>query len=264
MKILYIGDIMGRPGRKIVSKLLPGIKINHDIDLVVAQSENISHGKGMSQKHFNQLEEAGVDGFSGGNHSFERQQNIKMVLNPELPVVAPANVLGHSYGNYKIITKGDYKVAIVSLLGYTIPKGYRDNTENPLICIDKLLPVIKKLHKGPILVNFHGDVSSEKVVIGHYLDGKVTAVIGDHWHVPTADERILSKGTAHVTDVGMCGVLDSSLGIDWHLAVDRWLGKNTKFKLYDKPPYQFNAVLVKTNLNNNVAKSIERIQIYTD
>lgn len=260
MNILYIGDVMGRAGRGAVTKILPKICLQNNVDIVIAQSENVSHGKGMSTLHFAQLEECGVNGFTGGNHSFERQDTINMVLDKLSPVVAPANVLGKTYGNYKIIHKNNQSIAIGSLLGYTVPNGYNDKTQNPLLFIDDLLAKIKKDFTGPIIINFHGDMSSEKVMMGHYLDGKVTAVIGDHWHVPTADERILADGTAYITDVGMCGALDSSLGVDWDIAINRWKGLTVKHRMHNNPPYQFNAVLIKLKDAGYKVTSVNRIR----
>ena len=260
MKVLYVGDVMGKAGRLTLKKILLKICLQNNVDIVIAQAENVSHGKGMNISHYSQLKECGVNGFTGGNHSFERQDTINLVINSNMPVVAPANVLGDTFNNYKIVTKNGFSVAIVSLLGYTIPGGYDDNTQNPLICMDNLLPIIKKEFSGPIIVNFHGDISSEKVMMGHFLDGKVAAVIGDHWHVPAADERILSNGTAYISDVGMCGVLDSSLGVDWNVAIERWKGSKVKHCMYDDPPYQFNGVLITLDSTNNRAKSISRIR----
>ena len=181
MNILYIGDVMGRPGRKVLAKVLPALRIKHDIDAVIAQAENVSHGKGMSLRHYSELEECGVDGFSGGNHTFERTDTMTLVENPDIPVTGPANVDGSAYGTYAVITARDgQKVAVLSLLGYTIPNGYDDNVQNPLLVADEVLPNIFKQKPSAIIVNIHGDISSEKIMMGYYLDGKVTAVGGDH------------------------------------------------------------------------------------
>ena len=180
MKVLYVGDVMGKAGRLTLKKILLKICLQNNVDIVIAQAENVSHGKGMSISHYSQLEECGVNGFTGGNHSFERQDTINLVSNLNMPVVAPANVWGDTYNNFKIINKNGFSVAIVSMLGYTIPGGYGNKTQNPLVCIDSLLPKIQKGFSGPIIVNFHGDISSENVMMGHYLDGKAAAGIGDH------------------------------------------------------------------------------------
>lgn len=263
MNILYIGDIMGRPGRKVLAKLLPALRIKYDIDVVIAQAENVTHGKGMSLRHYNELEECGVDAFSGGNHTFERQDTMQLVASADIPVTAPANVEGQSsFGNYKLFHhRSGQSVAILSLLGYTIPNGYGESVANPLLVVDTMLPEIVAQQPDAIVVNLHGDVSSEKIMIGHYLDGKVSAVVGDHWHVPTADARILPKGTAHVTDVGMCGALNSSLGVDIDRAIKRWRGEKVKNHMTEGGLLQFNAVLVKTLPNSLLAESIKQIQI---
>lgn len=265
MNILYIGDVMGRPGRKVLAKVLPALRIQYDIDAVIAQAENVSHGKGMSLRHYSELEECGVDGFSGGNHTFERTDTMLLVTNPEAPVVAPANVEGNSYGNFTLFTARDgKKIAILSLLGYTIPHGYGENVRNPLHVVDEILPAIIKNSPDALIVNIHGDVSSEKIMMGHYLDGKVTAVVGDHWHVPTADARVLQNGTAHVTDVGMCGALNSSIGVDIDRAIQRWRGEQIKNHMAEAGALQFNAVLVKTLPNSMLADSIERVYVEID
>ena len=262
MNILYIGDIMGRPGRKVLAKVLPALRIKHDIDVVIAQAENVSHGKGMSLRHYSELEECGVDCFSGGNHTFERTDTMQLVVSSSAPVTAPANVVGDAFGNYKIFTsRSKQKVAILSLLGYTIPNGYDEHTKNPLLVVDTILPKIFQHKPDAVIVNIHGDVSSEKIMMGHYLDGKVTAVVGDHWHVPAADARVLPKGTAHITDVGMCGALNSSLGVDIDMAIARWRGEHVKNRMAEGGPLQFNAVLVKTIQNSLLAESIERVYL---
>ncbi len=265
MNILYIGDVMGRPGRKVLAKVLPALRIKHDIDAVIAQAENVSHGKGMSLRHYSELEECGVDGFSGGNHTFERTDTMLLVANPEAPVVAPTNVEGNSYGNYALFTARDgKKIAILSLLGYTIPNGYSDNVRNPLLVADEVLLDILNQKPTAIIVNIHGDVSSEKIMMGYYLDGKVTAVVGDHWHVPTADARVLPKGSAHVSDVGMCGALNSSIGVDIDRAIKRWRGEHVKNHMAEAGALQFNAVLIKTLPNSMLAESIERVYVQVD
>lgn len=262
MNILYIGDVMGRPGRKVLAKVLPALRIKHDIDAVIAQAENVSHGKGMSLRHYSELEECGVDGFSGGNHTFERTDTMTLVENPDIPVTGPANVDGSAYGTYAVITARDgQKVAVLSLLGYTIPNGYDDNVQNPLLVADEVLPNIFKQKPSAIIVNIHGDISSEKIMMGYYLDGKVTAVVGDHWHVPTADARVLAKGTAHVTDVGMCGTLNSSIGVDIERAIKRWRGEQVKNHMAEAEALQFNAALIKTLPNSMLAESIERVYL---
>lgn len=264
MKILYLGDIMGEPGRRVVGKLLPKLKIQHSIDFVIAQAENVSHGRGLSKRHYLELEEAGVDGFSGGNHTFERADTMEMVLNPDANVVAPANVKGKSYKNFKLINKNGKYLAIVSILGYIAPKGYNEETTlSPLHTIDEILFELDDLRPNAVVVNIHSEFSSEKVIMGQYLDGRASLVVGDHWHVPTADARILPKGTAHISDVGMCGTLNSSLGVEVGIAIERWKGEDVKNRIDRHPPYQLNAVLVDVDDKTGKANKIEQLIIRT-
>jgi calcineurin-like phosphoesterase len=174
--------------------------------------------------------------------------------NPSEPIIRPAN---YPAGTPGLGFKKIKDVLVVSLLGNVVGKDADNPMDNPLQVIDKILESEKAKN---VMVNLHGDFSSQKVVIGHYLDGRVTAVAGDHWHVPTADARVLPSGTAHITDVGMCGVLDGSLGVKFESVIPRWRdGKQTRNILETEGPRQFNAVLVKSN-EAGLADSIEQIQ----
>lgn len=260
LRILYIGDVMGRPGREVVAKLLPALREERHLDLVVAQAENATHGKGMSPAHMHELIGVGVDFFTGGNHTIERPAIIPYLKNSTEPVIAPINQPGiEATWGAKEINTAHGAVQIVSLLGTVFP-NLNQPIRNPLQAIDELL----NSTAGPYvarIVNFHGDWSSEKRVIGYYLDGRVSAVIGDHWHVPTADAMVLPKGTAHITDVGMVGTLHSSLGVNVDTIVERWRnGTANKNDMAEGGPYQFNAVLIKIDLKNGQAYSIEPVQ----
>lgn len=262
MKILYVGDIMGGVGVEVVEKVLPKLRLDRQVDLVLAQSENVTAGKGIALEDFKQLQNAGVDFFTGGNHSFDRDSIFPLLADSKQPIVRPANYpvgtpgLGWKYANTKL-----GKVLVVSLLGQTVGKNTDLVVDNPLEVIDHILKSQKSVNKVATIVNFHGDYSSEKVMIGHYLDGQVTAVIGDHWHIPTADARVQSGGTAHITDVGMCGALNSSLGVTFGSVIPRWReGIQTRNVLETKGPRQFNAVIVESD-DDGLAKSIEQIRI---
>jgi 2',3'-cyclic-nucleotide 2'-phosphodiesterase len=255
MNILYIGDIMGRMGIDVVAKILPNLKLKHQIDFVIAQGENVTDGRGMSVKDMQELQSYGVDFFTGGNWSLFRDG----VLTDEHPVIRPANYPEGTPGvGYKRINHTTGSVIVISLLGKIVGKDADKPLKNPLQTVDEILA--KETGADTIIVNFHGDYSSEKVVIGQYLDGRVTAVIGDHWHVPTADAQILPQGTAHITDVGMCGSLHSSLGIKTNLIVSRWRdGRVNKNELETNGPMQFNALLISAN-NSKQASNIQQIR----
>lgn len=264
MKILYLGDIMGQPGREVVKALLPGLRQKHKIDLVIAQSENVSHGKGMSPAHMHELQQAGVDFFSGGNHSIERAATKTLLMDPLQPVIGPINQVGvdPTWGAKRFQTSKGL-VLVVSLLGSTFPNPV--NIQNPIESIDNLLSSLKVSDYVAIIVNFHADLSSEKRVIGYYLDGRVSAVIGDHWHIPTADAMILPGGTAHMTDVGMCGTIHSSLGVRTEIVVARWRdGAKIKNEIADGGPFQLNGVVVNVNTKTHMAKSIQTINLMVE
>ncbi|HXH27053.1 MAG TPA: TIGR00282 family metallophosphoesterase [Candidatus Acidoferrum sp.] len=260
MKILYIGDIMARPGREVVAKILPEIRREYKPDVIIAQAENVTHGAGMSAGHMRELQRLGIDFFTGGNHSLQRRSLWPLLADSDEPVIAPLNMNGVelSWGA-KVLHCAVGDVLIASLLGAVFP-----HTElvgrNPLQAIDELLEAHKGKRYAAKIINFHGDFSSEKRVIGFYLDGRASAVIGDHWHVPTADAIVLPGGTAHLTDVGMCGTLGSSLGVAKEVIIARWRdGQTTKNEIAEGPPYQFNAALVAIDPATGQAKHIELI-----
>ncbi len=260
MNILYIGDIMGEAGIGVVERILPSLRREKGIDMVIAQAENVSEGKGMTVADYQRLRKTGVDGFSGGNHTFARAELLSLLADPSAPVTAPANMPECPEPGYKYVGEGDRRVLIVSLLGQIVGKDAAKPVANPLDTIDAILAREKSINRSATIINFHGDYSSEKVVIGHYLDGRVTAVIGDHWHIPTADARVLPGGTAHQTDVGMCGALDSSLGVEYDSIITRWkTGKPSRNIMATAPPYQFNALLVTVN-GHGLAESVESIR----
>ncbi len=261
MKILYIGDVMGEPGIQVVEQVLPKLRIDRQIDLIIAQAENVSNGKGIMPPDFQRLRKAGVDFCTGGNWSLYHQEIIPAMTDPKQPIIRPANYPEGTPGlGYKYIEAKQGKVLVISLLGKIVGKDADKPTDNPLQIVDQILDSQKDVDKAATVVNFHGDYSSEKVVIGHYLDGRIALAVGDHWHVPTADTRVLPGGTAHITDVGMCGTLDSSLGIKYDSVLPRWLnGQQTRNLLENEGPRQFNAVLVDVN-KAGLADSIEQMQ----
>ncbi len=265
MNILYIGDIMARPGIEVVARVLPDLRREHAIDLVIAQGENVSGGKGLSKQDYTHLKEHGVDCFTGGNHTLANEELHPFLDDANEPVVRPANYPDDVPGQrWKYVLTPHGKVLVVSLLGSIVGKDAGREMHNPLQVIDEILEENKGIERAATIVNFHGDYSSEKVIAGYYLDGRVTAVIGDHWHVPTADAKVLPQGTAHITDVGMCGVLHSSLGVSFDAVIPRWRdGKVTPNELETSGPFQFNAVLIKST-TSGLAQSIHQIQKILD
>ena len=264
MNILYIGDVMAEPGLAVLERVLPGLKRERTIDLVLAQAENASavDGKGVGLKEFHRMQAAGVDFCTGGNHSFKKDEINGQLNDPNVPIVRPANYPAGTIGlPYKYIATPKGKVLVVSLMGQIVGKQSEEVVDNPLQVVDAILGAEKDTPRAATIVNYHGDFSSEKMIIGYYLDGRVSAVVGDHWHVPTADAEVLPKGTAHITDVGMCGSLDSSLGVSFTGLIDRWRdGHQNKNVIEYGGRMQFNALLVDVDEQTGLARSAEQIR----
>lgn len=266
MKILYIGDVVGEFGIRVLRANLAELKKKYEVDVAVLQSENITNGKGISSADFLNLRTLGIDFFTGGNHSFVDPSINTYLDNLNEPIIGPANYdnRSKSIGVKHLETKYG-KILFVSLLGQIVGKDSALSFINPLRLIDQILNENKNIDYFAKIVNFHGDYSSEKVVIGHYLDGRVNALIGDHWHVPTADDRLLPKHTAYISDVGMTGALESSLGVKYDNIVIRWRdGIKNRNILEDSGPWQLNAVLIEIDNKTKESVSIERINIKGD
>jgi len=266
MKILYLGDVMAEPGILVVEKTLPKIKKSMDIDFVIAQAENVSNGKGVIPEDYDRLRLAGVDFCTGGNWSLNEPSIVKYLEDPDEPIIRPANYPDGTPGlGYKYAKTSLGNVLVISILGNIVGKDAAKPVNNPLKVIDDILEAEAKFSKIATVVNFHGDYSSEKLVFGYYLDGRVSAVIGDHWHIPTADARILPKGTAHITDVGMCGTIHSSLGVKANTIIERWRnGKVLKNDIETEGPLQFNALFVEVNTNTGLSLTTKLIQKTTN
>lgn len=261
MNILYIGDVMAEPGIRVVEKLLPKLRVEKSVDLVIAQAENVSEGKGFVPADMKRLQKAGVDFFTGGNWTAHKTEIHSLLTDPSSPVIGPANMHNCPGDGWKLVQTKHGKVLVVSLLGAIVGRDADTPVDNPLHTIDTIIAEHGD-STAAVVVNFHGDYSSEKVIIGHYLDGRASLVVGDHWHVPTADARVLPKGTAHITDVGMCGTLDSSLGVTFESVLTRWKdGKIVRNEIEGAGPTQFCAVLANIDEKTGNANSIEQIRV---
>lgn len=262
MRVLYLGDVMGDPGTRVVEQVLPQVMQEYDPALVIAQAENLSDGKGVRIEDFERLQAAGVQFCTGGNHILARDEIFPMLGDPDEPIIRPANYPKGTPGlGYKYIETRDGNVLIVGLLGHIVGRQADEQIDNPLKVVDAILKDEANVSRVATIVNFHGDFSSEKRIIGHYLDGRVSAVIGDHWHVPTADADVLPEGTAHITDVGMCGSLDSSLGVRFDVLIPRWRdGRVTKNELEYGGRMQLNALLVDVDTKTGLARMANHVQ----
>jgi len=264
MRILYIGDITSKLGRETTKRVLPDLIKSEQIDFVIAQGENVSHGKGLQKNHAEELMAAGVDFFTGGNHSTTRPD----YLNETDKAIRPANLPEGTPGKgSQLVDTPHGKMLIVSLQGQIVGMDAAKEIPSPLDAIDALLKKHEHTQRVATVVNFHGDYSSEKVVIGQYLDGRVTAVIGDHWHVQTADAQVLPEGTAHITDVGMTGALDSSLGVKTEIIVQRWKNPEERIRneMEENGRRQFCAVIIETDSTTHLAKNIVALRsVFSD
>jgi len=252
---------MGAAGIAVLEKMLTQVRQDHSIDVVIAQAENVSEGKGLSIADYQKLRALGVDGFTGGNWTTALPETATLLNDPNVPVTGPANMQDCPGPGFKYVSTPKGRVLIVSLLGKIVGRDADKPTDNPLQKIDGILESQKDEPKVATIVNFHGDYSSEKVVIGHYLDGRVSMLVGDHWHVPTADAMVLPGGTGYQTDVGMCGSLDSSLGVKYDSIIVRWRdGKQNRNELENEGRMQFNALLVKVDETTSLATSAQNLR----
>ncbi len=260
MKILFFGDIYGRLGRQAVAQVLPVWKQQYQPDAVVANVENMVHGKGVSPETLQDLKELGVGVFTSGNHVFRSGERAVQAFKDFPELIRPQNY-GSEYPGKGVctVTVGQEKLTVVNLNGTTFFENQFPSTiANPFFAFEELQNQ-SLLGDGIILVDFHAEATSEKVALGWFLDGKVTAVLGTHTHVPTADQRVLPQGTAYVTDVGMCGSMDSVIGVVKENVLSRFLGKEwLPMEPSNSGPSVVNAVLVTTE--GRKAVSIERLQ----
>ena len=261
-RFLYVGDIVGQTGLALIERQLPELKRRYKVDCVIAQAENVSNGRGTTPADFRRLLRAGVDFCTGGNWSLWEKDITPSLNDPHQPIIRPANHIQGTPGlGWKYLDMPFGKILVVSLLGQIVGRDSKLKMENPLVTIDRILEETDNQQLVARVVNFHGDYSSEKVVIGFYLDGRVSAVIGDHWHVPTADARVLPKGTAHVTDVGMVGALNSSLGVKADLIIDRWRNDTKNHNILEiRKPWQFNALMFDVDTATGLSLRAKAVQ----
>lgn len=258
MKILFFGDIDGKIGRKAVAKILPRWQKKYRPDIIIANADNVTHGRGMNQRHFDYLSELGIDIFTAGDHTLERKEAEALLNSSEIVVLRPFNLEGDFPGRGEaIFSIRQKKLLVISLLG----RVFMDEpVSNPFQAIDSILDKYKSSEYDLAIVDLHAEATSEKHAFAWYVDGRVNAVFGTHTHVQTADERILPKGTAAISDVGFCGAIDSVIGVDKKEIINHFLtGKNFILKIPEFGPAQVNGVLVEFG-KNKIAKKIKRLQ----
>ncbi len=255
MKILFIADIVGESGRKAVKKILGSLKEEYKVDYTIANGEHLSDRVGVEAGIVEEMQSAGIDFFTTGNHVWRQKDFAKQIDRPELPIIRPANFVGETPGvGYQIVKTPWGNLLIVNLLGQHDIKA---NLTSPFTKMDEILATETDFKYS--FVDFHAEMSSEKVALGRYLDGRVSAVVGTHTHVPTADARVLHGGTAVVSDVGFVGPLESVLGVKDELIFNTFISSMPqKFELATDGLIQFNAVVIDLDTNGK-ARSIERV-----
>ena len=250
MRILMIGDIIGRPGRRAIRSLVPGLREEHGIDLVIANAENTAGGFGLTLETAYELLENGVDVLTSGNHVWD-QKDIVPHMDEGLPLVRPANY-PDAPGRGYIVHDG---VMVMNLIG----RVFMAPLDCPFRTAAGILNEVAKDGPRVVLVDFHAEATSEKQAMGWYLDGRVSAVVGTHTHVGTVDTRVLPSGTAYVTDVGMTGPVDSVIGSDSSAVLDRFLTGLPNRLTVASGPVIMNSVLVEVDSESGKALSIDRM-----
>jgi len=260
MKILYCGDVVGRPGREAVIKNVPILREKYKIDMVVVNAENAAHGFGLTPSICKDFFNIGVDGITTGNHVFD-QREIVPFLDSDKRIIRPLNYPSGTIGRGSMIleTKEGKKLLVAQVMG----RVFMEALDCPVQALEKVLDsATLGVNVNAILVDIHAEATSEKISFAHYFDGKVSAVFGTHTHVPTADESILKKGTAYLSDVGMCGDYDSVLGFEEETPIARLKRQYPSERLVpSKGKGTFCAVLVETDDKTGLALNIERIMI---
>ncbi|MCK6600893.1 MAG: TIGR00282 family metallophosphoesterase [Bacteroidetes bacterium] len=256
LNVMMIGDIISDTGLNIAEKLLPSLITKHSVDFVIANGENLHEGRGLNEDMIKRLYTAGVHVITGGNHSFDKHKIFPyMATDKRLlrPLNYPKGNPGYGYGVFDI-PGGKGKISVLNLQGRTFMYPIDCPFKTADWAVEKL-----KQESRLVFVDFHADASAEKVAMGWYLNGKVTAVLGTHTHVPTADERILPEGTAYISDVGMTGPYDSVIGMKKEAALKRFvLGTPSKYESATEDNH-FSSVVVSCDSVTGKATSIKRV-----
>lgn len=257
MKILFIGDIFSSLGRETVKKVLPDLKREIQPDLVIANAENLTHGDGFTSKHIEEMRAAGIDFFTSGNHAWGKIDGVSKLDNKDFPVIRPANFPSEETPGrgYEVLEVGGRKILIINLMGRVFMGKHLDC---PFRTFDKIW---EKVEVDNVIVDFHAEATSEKMAFAFYVDGRASAVIGTHTHVPTNDFRILEKGTAYITDVGFTGSLDSVIGMKKEVIIKGFM---TQLPIKHEPekegPAVFNSVLIELDDQSKKAFNITHVQ----
>lgn len=261
MKILFCGDVVGRSGREAVLKYVPALRKEHGLDCVVVSGDNAAGGFGINADNCKEFFKAGVDVITGGDHIWD-QKDIPSYISNEKRLLRPHNFPSSVPGSgvFVLETVSGKKILILHLLGQVF---INENLDCPFACADKVLSSYNLASNiDAVLVDFHGEATSEKCAMGLHLDGRVSGVVGSHTHIPTADARVLPKGTAYQTDTGMCGDYNSVIGMEASGPLTRFLTKMKKIKMEPaNGEATLCAALIETDDKTGLAKKITPLQL---
>lgn len=258
MKILFVGDVVGRPGREAVTRALPRLIEKYAIDFTIINGENAAAGFGITEKTADELLSAGANVLTTGNHVWSAKE-APVLLDSQHNILRPANFPpnnpGHGSGVYE--ARNGAGVGVINLIGRT----FMTPADCPFRRGDEELEKIKS-HADVVLIDFHAEATSEKQALGYYFDGRVAAVLGTHTHVMTCDEQVLPGGTAFITDVGMTGPVGTVLGVSRDIAIRRFVsGMPERFEVPKHADAILSAVVVEVSLDNGLAKDIQRVSL---
>ncbi|MFZ9596135.1 MAG: TIGR00282 family metallophosphoesterase [Bdellovibrionia bacterium] len=263
MKVLYFGDTFGRPGREAVKVAMAKLVPAHQIDFVVINAENFCHGNGVLPEMVEEFVALGADVLTTGNHAWDQKQIIPYMATTTR-VLRPANY--PDYPAYKTPGRGvsvvesrrtpGLKLGVIQVMG----RVFMDALDCPFRTAEKEVNHLDQFNVRSILIDFHGEATSEKQAFAHFMDGKVSAVVGSHSHVQTADERILPQGTAAITDVGMCGCFDSVIGVKKEISIQKFLTKRPVRFEPAEGPGGYGAVVIDIDEHTGKSRSILRLR----
>jgi metallophosphoesterase (TIGR00282 family) len=254
MNVLFIGDVVGRPGREAIQTFLPSLCREYALDFVVANGENVAGGRGITQETAQDLYGLGIDCLTLGNHTWD-QKSLEKTIDEDMRILRPANYPGGVPGRgYGVVSKNGLKLGVVNLAG----RIFLAPLDNPFRIVTEIINKLQEETRA-ILVDFHAEATSEKTAMGHFLDGRVSAVVGTHTHIQTADERILNQGTGYITDVGMTGPADSVIGVKKESVISGFLTQMPFRHEVASGPIQLGAVVLDIDERGHT-RSIERIQ----
>ena len=257
MNILVIGDLVGDSGLKKLSQEIEKIKKENNIDFTIVNGENVADGMGIIKKQFDEIIKSGADVVTMGNHTWGKKDIFTFIDDPKLirPANYPVGVCGKGYNIYNC---KDRKVAVINLIGRT---DMNVLTENPFLTCKKIIKSVKEKGADIIIVDFHAEATAEKIAMGYYLDGDVTAIYGTHKHVQTADEKILEKGTGYITDVGMTGPKNSVIGMEIEASLKRFVTTLPEKYRVAKGECILNGCIFEINDENCKVNAIKRINL---